>query len=368
MISARCYAQQILNNHKCISEALSLEFSGFHIQVISNNSQILADMRDYFGDFVTGDMNEYESRIYIFQSDTPTPNLEFQDWSREQGKAGRKDAFYDVDDGRFCWKVRTGMNYVLCDDYRIAYGPVLENFSQAINFTLNQHMEWLMNHGGLICHAAAVSFQGSGIALSAFSGGGKSTTALFLMNQGMDFVSNDRLFLRKEGDSIRMYGIAKQPRINPGTILNNDTLKSILPKSRVDELSKMAEQDLWNLEEKYDAMIDDLYGKNRYKLDSEIHAHVILNWTHDSHDETKLESIDIHQRGDLLEAVIKSPGPFYMDTNGKGWPNENSIDKKPYLDVLSSIDVYEVSGKVDFDKIIQPLENLVKTYHDRTNF
>jgi len=360
MISAKEYAQNILSEHNCIEKKLTLSFSEYSIQIQSNDVRIINDMRDYFGDFVSDNSANCDSNIYIFQSELKTPELEFSDWVRDPGKQGRKDAFYDAEDGRFCWKVRTGMNYVLCDDYRIAYGSVLENFSQAINFTLNQHMEWLMNHGSVICHAAAVAHQGTGIALSAFSGGGKSTTALFLMNQGLDFVSNDRLFLKNSGNEVRMYGIAKQPRINPGTILNNPTLRPILPQQRINELQNMPKQDLWNLEEKYDAMIDSLYGKGRYQLETKIHAHVILNWKHDSNEDTKITPVNIHQRDDLLNAIVKSPGPFYIDKNGQGWPNSSDIDRQPYLEVLSEIDVYEVSGKIDFESIMEPLVKLVK--------
>lgn len=360
MLTAKQVADEVLANHPCIDESLNLGFGDFKLQVKSNNQQLINEMRGYFEAFLISHNETDAKTIYVFESEMSQPDVEFKDWQRDPGKAGRKDAYVDTPDGRLCWKVRTGMNYVLSNEFRIAYGPALANISQAINFTLNQHLEWIMNQGGLICHAAAVAHKGSGIAISAFSGGGKSTTALHLMNLGLDFVSNDRLFIQAKDSQPIMTGIAKQPRINPGTILNNETLVSILPEERAAELKLMPKEELWQLEEKYDAMIDDLYGKGRFKLQTKIHAHVILNWKHDSTEPTQLKKVDIQQREDLLAAIMKSPGPFYVDKDGIGWANGRDVDKQQYLDTLSHIDVYEISGKIDFDKVLQPLLSLVK--------
>ena len=360
MILAKDIADNILSQHDCVNETLKIAFSKFRVEILTNNQKLLNTLRDYFLEYIVTDNQAITQRIYILESTQEKPDVEFINWARDPGKVGRKDAFFDTSDGRLCLKVRTGMNYVLCDEFRIAYGPTLKNISQAINFIISQHIEWLMNEGSVICHAAAVAYQGSGIALSAFSGGGKSTTALHLMDYDLDFVSNDRLFLRHEKNETKMFGVAKQPRINPGTILNNPVLRPLLAKSRVKELESMEKQSLWELEEKYDAMIEPLYGKNRFVLEANIHAHVVLNWKHDSTENTELKRVNIEQRQDLLEAIIKSPGPFYMDQNGKGWENGGTTNKQAYIDVLSNIDVYEISGKVDFDKMLEPLAKLIK--------
>jgi HprK-related kinase B len=157
-----------------------------------------------------------------------------------------------------------------------------------------------------------------------------------------------------------MYGVAKQPRINPGTILNNPVLRPLLSKSRIEELEKMSKTSLWQLEEKYDAVIGEIYGKNRFQLNANIHAHVVLNWKHDSENSTEINRVDMSQRQDLLEAIMKSPGPFYMDQNGQGWENGGITNRQTYIDILSTIEVYEISGKVDFEAMVQPLIKLIK--------
>lgn len=360
MILAKDIANDVLAKNECLKESLNLAFGEFCVAVLSNNQQLLDNLREYFSEFIANENQKMIQRVHVLESSLSKPDVEFINWSRDPGKAGRKDAFYDTPDGRLCLKVRTGMNYVLCKGTRIAYGPALKNFSQAVNFIISQHIEWLMNQGCLICHAAAVAYKGSGIALSAFSGGGKSTTALHLMDYDLDFISNDRLFIHHQNNKTEMFGVAKQPRINPGTILNNQVLRPLIPESRIKELEKMDKQSLWQLEDKYDAMIEPLYGKNRFQLAANIHAHVVLNWQHDSENNTELKLVDISQRQDLLEAIMKSPGPFYMDQNGQGWQNGGVTDKQTYIDVLSNIEVYEISGKVDFDAMLRPLIELVK--------
>jgi len=360
MILAKDVANGVLAKNKCLEESLNLAFGDFCVAVISNNQLLLDNLREYFAEFIADDNYEITQTVHVLESNFAKPDVEFIHWSRDPGKAGHKDAFFDTPDGRLCLKVRTGLNYVLCDDKRIAYGPALKNFSQAVNFIISQHIEWLMNQGSVICHAAAVAYKGSGIALSAFSGGGKSTTALHLMDFGLDFISNDRLFIRHQNNKTEMFGVAKQPRINPGTILNNKVLRPLIPQKRIEELEKMDKQTLWQLEDKYDAMIEPLYGKNRFQLATDIHAHVVLNWKHESENETELKLVDISQRQDLLEAIMKSPGPFFMDKNGQGWQNGGVSEKQTYIDVLSNIEVYEISGKVDFDAMLQPLVELIK--------
>ena len=66
-------------------------------------------------------------------------------------------------------------------------------------------MNELQNHGWLINHAAALVYRDSvcasenAIAFAGFSGGGKSTSMLHVLNSGhCRFLSNDRLFVKSE--------------------------------------------------------------------------------------------------------------------------------------------------------------------------
>ncbi len=352
MMTAETLAQTVLLNHTVAETALLLEFGNYRVNVLSNETSLLDALRIYFAEFIAGDDQLPNAQVYALETDMTKPDVEFQDWVREGGKSGRKDAFHDLEDGRLLYKVRTGMNYIQTPSLHIAYGPCRANISQVINFILTQHMTYLQHQGALICHASAIMAQGVGVAFAAFSGGGKSTLALHLMNQGYNFVSNDRLFIHCQAADTKMYGVAKQPRINPGTIINNETLLPLLPQQRYNELKQLPTADLWQLEEKYDAPIADLYGPGRFQLVAVAKALVILNWSHDTADKTELNEITPAEKPWLLDAVMKSPGPFHYDSDGRLWRNGRTPERDHYLEQLSQMTVYEMTGQVNFSEAV----------------
>ena len=69
---------------------------------------------------------------------------------------------------------------------------------------------------------------GAGLVIAGFAGAGKSTLALEIMGHGTDFISNDRVMVSRQGQTLTMAGVAKMPRINPGTVLNNPNLASVM--------------------------------------------------------------------------------------------------------------------------------------------
>ncbi|GKT31407.1 HprK-related kinase B like protein, partial [Aduncisulcus paluster] len=174
------------------------------------------------------------------------------------------------------------------------------------------------------------------IAMAGFSGMGKSTLALHLMSRGTTFVSNDRIMAEENAEgnsnSLTMYGVAKQPRINPGTALNNPDLSCI--------------EELWELEHKYDALIDECYGKNKFILKAPLSGLVILNWQRDN-SETEIKIVDPKKRKDLLPAFMKGTGLFYLPDSPE---NEMDPDVDAYADFLSKTTLIEISGGVNFDK------------------
>ena len=211
-------------------------------------------------------------------------------------------------------------------------------------------MNRLQHSNYLICHAAAVQVNGVGLALAGFSGGGKSTLMLKLMeNSDSKFISNDRLFLRYSDDGVHAVGVPKLPRVNPGTLLNNARLRDLMDEGDQSYFDHLPFSELWNIEKKYDVPIEALYGKGRILASSDLSAVIILNWRHDSDEQTMIQAVDIAARRELLAAVKKAPGPFYQDANGKFLQDDNGVDEEPYLALLRQSQVWELSGKVDIE-------------------
>lgn len=358
-LQAGDFAEYLLAEHP-IEATISLNFGEYKVKVYSNHKALVDVLKQYFNEFEASELEDSacDDIVHVFESKQARPDFELVDWIREGGKSGRKDAFYDLPDGRLMHKVRTGMNYVQNQKYHIAYGPCFDNQSQVINFVLTQHMTHLQNQGSLICHSSAVAKNGKGIALSAFAGGGKSTLALKLMNKGLDFVSNDRLFINTRDEQAFMYGVAKQPRINPGTVLNNPSLSCLIGDARKAELLAMKKEELWDLEEKYDAPIDTLYGANKFKLVSDLQAIVVLNWSRTGNDKPRIDKVNLTERSELLDAVVKSPGPFHYDQQGQPWGNGILPKKEQYLEHLKSVNIYEITGTVNFEGMADQLVDL----------
>lgn len=335
------------------TQLLQLRIGSCHIAVRSNSDKLIELLRHYFKPVLMELVAEQKWDIEILTIERPPLELdvEFTDWKRDPGKTGRKDSFYDLKDGRLIRKVRTGMVFLICDQVQIAAGPCLENDNQVINFINAQYMSWLQQRDWLICHASGLVLNEKALAIAGFSGGGKSTLMLHtLENPDTQFLSNDRLFVCATGGQVVAAGIPKLPRINPGTIVNNPRLASMLPAQRIKQLQSLPKQELWDLEEKYDVIIDEIYGENRIAQQAPLQALLILSWDRSSDQPMNVSQVDLRQRRDLLPAVMKSPGPFYRDANGHYYL-ENALPEEDYLKVFANVTVYEATGGVDFSAL-----------------
>ena len=110
-------------------------------------------------------------------------------------------------------------------------------------------------------------------------------------------------------------GVAKMPRINPGTALNNPHLRRIMTLEEQERLSELDETDLWDLEHKYDAPIEDCYGPDRFVLRAPMQGLVLLNWKRNG-DPLEIEKVNLAERRDLLPAFMKSAGLFFLAPGG----------------------------------------------------
>lgn len=343
-------------------DRLTLDIDGTRIVIRSNSGDLLRGLGHYFEHVV--DPSNPSAEISVEAIERPDPpadlglGIEFTDWRREPGKSGRKDSYHDVPAGRIVRKVRTGMVFVQSSGRCLAAGRCLDNDNQVINFINAQYMNRLQQDGWCICHAAgAVLDTASGarsIAMAGFSGGGKSTLMLHLMRQeGVRFQSNDRLFLRTDGTTTRARGIPKLPRVNPGTIVHEPRLHNLISAPRRAELLRLPQDALWDLEEKYDVMINSVYGPNRIQHEAPCAGLVILNWDRTSDAPARMRQVDPDERRDLLAAVMKSAGPFYQYADGRFFQDLTQPDPTDYLRALGGTPVYEVTGGVCFDTIAQ---------------
>ncbi|MEO9528081.1 HprK-related kinase B [Roseibium sp.] len=328
-----------------------LTVGGFVIEVRCTSEALLAELLRYFQHVISAPGSPHMTVHVLGTAELPF-KVDYADWTREPGKSGRKDAICDLENGRLVMKVRTGIQFVQAPAWAIAFGPAGDHPNQVINFVNTQILNHFQRQGWSACHAAAVRTADRGLAISGLSGGGKSTTMLRLMEiAGTKYVTNDRLLVRNAGNRTDALGIPKLPRINPGTIVNNARLSGLLDEEREEELRNMEPDELWHVEEKYDLFIDDIYGPGRIAHDAQLTDFWVLNWSRNSTVPTQVKETELNSRPDLLSAIVKSPGPFFQAADGAFWTDRSQLDTDAYLDALSGVRVWEVTGHIDFDAL-----------------
>jgi HprK-related kinase B len=313
--------------------------------LVRTNSQALQDsLAAYYAHFLA-DSGTEDIEITTHQAPEQDVDLPFVIKQPDPGKTKIKEEYVNLPDGRMVRKRLTGMLFVFGGGDNVAVGPCLENTNQIVNFVNNRYIEWRLQRGCLLGHAAGVALDGRGMAMAGFSGMGKSTLALHLMSRGTTFISNDRMIIEKGRQGLVMHGVAKQPRINPGTALANPDLSRIVPPKEKERFSRLSEKELWNLEHKYDAPIEGCFGPGRFALSGPMNGLVILNWKRDN-GPLVTRPVVAAERRDLLSAFRKKKGLFYLPSDG------TEVQDPPleaYAEMLSDCTVVEMAGGTNFD-------------------
>jgi len=237
-----------------------------------------------------------------------------------------------------------------------AIGELNKHSSQVINFINNQFLNHHQRDGYLLGHASAFDIDGNVTAIAASSGGGKSTLMLKALETATArFLSNDRILFKPENGWVSVLGVAKHPRVNPGTLIHSERLIDILPTEERDRFTDMPKSQLWDIEQKYDVLIPNAYGEGKTALSGTLKHLILLDWALDATAPTAQSSVDITQTPEALEGLRKSPGPFFQHVDGH-FPTEQAQSAKIYAEHLASVEVLRLTGTIDFERAIALLQ------------
>jgi HprK-related kinase B len=352
-LSIRIIFDELNTRHQPV-HAIDLRFGSCTIRLKSNSRRVVEGLTVYYRSYLSS-FEQPDVSIAAIDAAPPELPLKYALKTPDPGKSRIKEEYAELKDGRIVRKRLTGMLFAFGYGINIAVGRCTENINQVVNFVNNRYIQWLLDRGCLLGHAAGVAHGERGLALAGFSGSGKSTLALHLMAHDLSFVSNDRLLIQREAGYLIMYGIPKQPRINPGTALNNDSLESVIPEHDLAAFEELPTDELWELEQKYDVLIEDVYGSDRLRLQSRMGSLVILNWKRDRA-VARIDRVDLSSRRDLLAAFMKETGLFYQPDPSHGNPD---FSEGAYLDLLRLCNVYEITGGIDFEFAAQACLDLL---------
>jgi len=339
-----------------VPHEVRIDLGGCAVLVRTDDLALARELEHYFQEFLCA---ADEGAIVITALDrAPVAlGLPYQVKTPDPGKTKIKEEFCDLPDGRVVRKRLTGLVFLFGGGNNLVLGPCRENANQVINFVNNRFIERMLNQGCQLGHAAGVLLAGRGLALAGFSGMGKSTLAMRLMSLGTAFVSNDRLLVSREDAGLRMLGVPKQPRVNPGTLLNNQDLAWMLDAGERSELLALPPESLWQLERKYDALIVDCFGPGKFILKAPLNGLVILNWRHDG-GPALVRRVSFAERPELLAAFMKETGLFYLP-EGEGVGLDRGASA--YAALLDAADVIEIAGGVDFDRAAAACKEYLET-------
>lgn len=325
--------------------ALALSFDGFCVLVHSNEQAVHKALASYFKAFAKPleicTQDAPDCCLSVHQGDPPAWPVPLTLHSMPSGKRNMEEEYAEIPGGRIVHKRATGMCFVFSQHEHLAVGPCLGNINQLVNFINSRIIAHYLDHGYYLGRAAAVALHGKALALAGFSGTGKSTLALGLMNHGCTFISNDRVLLSAEGE---LRGIPKQPRINPGTLLNNAALAHILSETEKERFQAVPSSKLWQIKHRYDAFIDQCYGPERFTLSACCAGLVVLNWVRGG-GKMFMRAVNPMERPSLVKAFYKNSGLFYLGTQHLGAPILASYARR-----LCNQPAYEITGGVNFEK------------------
>ncbi|MFP4630475.1 MAG: HprK-related kinase B [Desulfohalobiaceae bacterium] len=338
------------------SWCLTLQFCDFKLDVRTNSPDVQAGLQDYFQSFLTLGAENPDCRITVHQAPVQEFPFQFQVNPPDPGKSKIKEESCELGQGRIVKKRLTGMHFIFGPREHLAVGPCLQNLNQVVNFINNRYIEHMLNQGALLGHAAGVQLSGQGLAIAGNSGSGKSSLALRLLSQGFSYTSNDRLLVKENCSGLSMYGVAKMPRINPGTALHNPVLQSLLSPEERQTLLKMSPEELWRLEQKYDVPIEKFYGQDRFILQGPLDILLVLNWEH-SQKPLQIQEFSPADRPELIRMFQKGTGLFYCPDPGRKLRH----CLEDYCRILEKARMFEICGGIDFEQAAQHCLQITET-------
>lgn len=324
---------------------LFLDFDGYTIRFSSNSAPLNEELKSYYQHFISDPADSVDCVVKGVQCDTPEIDGDWQVKQPDPGKTKIKEHILYLDNGKIVRKVLTGVHLLFLGKDRVCAGPLTDNPNQVVNFINNMFLDHLLAPAGQLFHAAGVTRGQFGIGMAGQSGKGKSTLALRLLQRGLDLVSNDRLVVFPDAEGLHMHGIPKYPRINPGTVINQPELRGIVTPENMKRYEEMPDDELWELEEKYDAFVEPAFGV-KFQLGSSMRIFVALDWDRRSDSATTLVRREPVSCPELVETIVKLPGVMLPEAAAR--IPELSVDA--YTELLDQCDFYALEGGVDFDE------------------
>jgi HprK-related kinase B len=322
---------------------VTLEVEGMPLHLACNDSQLEQSIKRYYAPFLrtATDGGVEPIRVVGIQGQPKLDESALFDLPRLVGMP--KAAFYRRGGLLVVLKKRTGVVYYIREGVHYAVGDLVTYPQQLFNLVASAFASRLRTMGYVALHASAAALHGQGVAFAGPSGSGKSTAGIAILEAGLDFVSNDRIFITRGGSHAVMVGAAKWPRVNPGTLLALPPLRGMLTSEEAKRYGALPPDELWELQDKHDVRVDRMYGERRLALRTRLDSLYVLSWVRQA-GEPALHAVDEDYVGYLVAPLLKSE---LTDPPDLAFASVQSLSA-----LLKGVNVYQVTGAVDIPKLV----------------
>lgn len=301
-----------------VSATLHLQFADFRIDVETNSLRLAARLQSYFSGYLAMERGPAGAHLQAIVGQPDYDASKMQVWSRPSTPNHvPKESCHDDGGVRHILKNRTGVLISLSDEGASIIGALEEHANQVVNLIGTLFGLSLLDQGYVMVHASAIVDAASGEALVFLgnSGSGKSSLALQLIERGgYEFLSNDRVLMRADHDTVWVAGLPKKPRVNPGTLLASASLSRLVPRPRRRVYEQLPREELWQLEEKTDVDVERELGA-RSRLTARLGRAYSLEWRPGG-EGLEERALDADSALDALRTTAKDFGPY--DLRGAG--------------------------------------------------
>jgi HprK-related kinase B len=326
-----------------VSATLRLQFAEYRIDVETNSLRLAGRLQSYFSGYLA--LQATPAQVHL-QAVVGVPDFDASKmrlWSRPSTPNRLpKESYHDTAGVRHILKNRTGVLISLSERGGASIvGALDEHANQVVNLIGTLFGLSLLAQGYVMVHASAIVHTGRGDALVFIgnSGSGKSSLALQLIERGgYDFLSNDRVLMRKEKGVVRVAGLPKKPRVNPGTLLASESLSRLVPRPRRRAYEQLPREELWRLEEKTDVDVERELGAGS-RLTARLGKIYSLEWRSGGHGFAQRELDDPGALA-AMQVTSKDFGPY--DLHGSDY------DPSPqFRRIARMVPFVALSGRAD---------------------
>ena len=219
---------------------------GLSLNLTSNSPYLSDPINNLLGHFRNRQVGE-DADLHFYLMQSPLSNVQPLPMIRKEGQLlfdSEEESQFNLSQKMelhlkyFSWKeifmADFGSKGVLFLDHRNGVGAgwfpnpsslhpdILSNFVFLIGLS-----ELLRSRGLYLIHAAALARDGKGILIPGFTGSGKTTLSIALLREGFKFLGDDRTFIRKDADGLKLLAFPDELDVTEETLFSFPEIKNL---------------------------------------------------------------------------------------------------------------------------------------------